>query len=308
MDRFRLCACGGLAVLLVSGCWQSDDSRRIAQLESRLATLEARIQSAQAKWSAAAAAVRPEAVGTVVVDSVPSAPQETIGFLDGMGISFGSDFDWQTRKVLAEGPATIRGKITADGRPRAGVKLRLFLTGVRSAWTTSDSSGNYVVRVPPGKYRYHGFELDGEAANRVLPGMLQRDRHGFMGERALEAKPDIPGKGPDFDFVTAITPLSPLEREIVPRKSAKLQWLAFPGASRYEVNLYEGDRGGRGGRRSISVGQTLATSDTFFVIPDRIALSSTKLYVWTVTGFDSSGQEISRSPDVHRRESSFEVE
>jgi len=241
-----------------------------------------------------------------MVETAPPMSAEFFGFLGSTGMAMGSSFDWQARKMLAEGPASIGGKVLAEGVGRGGVRLRLLLSGVRSSWTTSDTSGNYVVRVPPGKYRYHGYELDFEAASRELQGMLQRIEHDFPVLPYIDALPGNPGKGPDFDFVTAITTLSPLGRKIIPRNKVRLEWKAFSGAAEYGITLMESNVGGRGGGRFIN-DPTLSTSDTFFVIPDTLKLNPGKLYMWHVTAFNKKGDEISRSPG-HRDQASFEIQ
>lgn len=307
MNRGGLVLAGWIAVLVLAGCGESEESRRVARLEERLAAVDERIQAAQAEWKRMMAAMRADSGAPIIVETAPVEAGERIGFLGSTGLAFGADFDWQTRKVLAEGAATIRGKVLAAGRPRPGVRLRLFLSGIRTAWTTSDSLGFYVVRVPPGKYRYQGFELDQAAADSALAGMLQPRLHERPVLPYVEASTEKPGAGPEFAFETAVTPLAPLEKEAIARNRVRLAWTQFPGAKEYEVTLRERDDHGRSARSLMTV-PPLTTADTFLVIPDRVALSPGKTYSWSVTALDGRGEELSRSPDDHKIHASFLVE
>ncbi len=296
-----------LAAMCLGGCGQSEEARRVAELEARLAAVDERIQATQAEWKLAMEAMRMESAAPTVVETAPVYAGVRVGFLGTTGMSFGSDFDWQTRQVLAEGAATIRGKVLADARPRAGVRLRLLLSGIRSAWTTSDSQGFYVVRVPPGKYRYQGFELDHAVADSALSGMLQQNTHDLPVLPYVEASPEKPGVGPEFAFVAAVTALSPLGRETLARNRVRLAWEPYPGAAEYEVSLMESDERGRSSRGLVNQ-PPLRTSDTFLLVPDRVALSAGKVYSWSVTAFNARGDELSRSPEFHRSQAAFKVE
>jgi hypothetical protein len=307
MNRGGLFLGGFLGAMLLWGCGQSEDSRRIARLEARLAAVDERIQAAQADWTRMVEAMQTESGAPIVVETAPLLAGERGTFLGSTGMSIGTDFDWRTRRVLAEGTAIIRGKVLADGRPRAGVRLQLFLSGIRSAWTTSDSLGFYVVRVPPGKYRYQGFELDRAAADSALSGMLQLSPHDLPVLPYVEVSPERPGTGPEFVFVTAVTPLAPLGRETLARDRVRLAWAEFPGATEYEVSLMESDERGRSARVILNQ-PPLRTSETFLVIPDRVALSPGKGYSWSVTAFNARGDELSRSPDFHISPAGFKVE
>lgn len=307
MNRSGLLLAGSMATLILGGCGESEESRRVAQLEARLDAVDARIQAAQAEWKRMVEAMRAESGAPIIVETAPVDAGERIGFLGSTGMSFGGDFDWRSRKVLAEGAATIRGKVLAGGHPRPGVRLRLFLSGIRTAWTTSDSLGFYVVRVPLGKYRYQGFELDPATADSVLAGMLQTRLHERPVLPYVEASPQRPGMGPELTFETAVTPTAPLAKEPVAPGRVRLSWKSFPGAEEYEVTLMEHDDRGRSAR-SLMTNPPLRTSDTFLVIPNHVALNPGTIYTWSITALNARGEELSRSPDAHKIHASFLVE
>lgn len=296
-----------IAVAIFScACGRSKEAERIEGLETRLSALEDRIEETKGE-RAGGCSILSAATAMETVETAPALSAGGVGYLDGTGMSFGASFDWRTRRVLAEGAASISGKVTADGRARAGIKLRLFLSGIRSAWATSDASGRYVVRVPPGKYSYQGFELDPVIADSELPGMLLRGERGCPRAHPVEASAERPGEGPDFRFVTAVSPISPSGRSTVSREKVRLSWKAYPGATDYGVMLLESDRDGMGGRPLSMNNPSFRTVETSLLVPDRIRLTPGKLYLWTVTAYDAEGDEISHSPQMSEQ-AAFEVE
>lgn len=282
-------------VAIACGCGESENSRRIAELNARLAALEEH--------------TRPNLDSAFTgIETVATAPEEPAGFLGATNIAYDGNFDFSSRKILAEGEGLIRGRVMADGKGREGLRLRLRLSGIVSSWTSSGPDGIYTLHAPPGRYRYDGFELDAETANQLLAGMVERTDGVITGPRPVEASAAKPGRGPDFDFVTAIVPLSPIARDKVRRDSVRLEWTDFPGADRYQIRLMETDAAGRG-LRSRHPGKTpLQTKDTFVRIPESIGLTSGKIYLWTVAAFDKEGREISHSPEFPRSVASFEVQ
>jgi hypothetical protein len=297
---------GCASVILISACGARDEADRAARLEERLAALEERVARSMQEWETMRQTME---LGACVIDSAPSLPDPAGVFLGGGGISFGGEFDWQSSKVLAEGVATVSGRVRANGVGRAGVKFRLFLSGIRTAWAVSDTDGLYRIRVPPGRYRYQGYELDLKSANSALAGMIQRERGpGTFSDDAIDAPAGGSTAGPDFEFATAIITVSPAGGAILPKRGVRLEWRPCSGAVQYEIGLNEGQRTGRGSswRSLTSYPNPLRTSDTFLVIPDRIALDPAKTYSWSVTAFDARGMEISHSPDRH--DAGFRVE
>lgn len=158
-------------------------------------------------------------------------------FLGSSGV-YSGDFIDHKSGVLASGPGKIIGKVTADGQPVAGLKLRLALNGsVMSQWAVSDESGQYVVSVPYGEYQIDGYELHRSSANKTLPGMIGHPQMAHTSQK-FNVSNDSSGYGLDFKFV------SPVVKKITKNRfssseAIKLNWQAYPGATQYRIQLHE---------------------------------------------------------------------
>lgn len=297
MVSIRLVLTSLVIAVMFLGCGKSEDAKKFAELETRLASLEQRAQPIL-EAMARARTIQPDTSPWITVDTAPSYDSVIRQFLGSTGRTMGAEFDWSSRKVLAESTGIIRGRVTADGVPRAGLKVRLFLSGIRSAWATSDTSGTYEIRVPPGKYRYQGYEIDHRSAFEVLPGMIEKDRDGLMVEEpAIDARASQPGKGPDLDYATAVTTVSPAPGAVLPRSRVRLEWAPYRGAASYEVVITEGNRNGRGSRRPLNWSEPFKTTTAFLVVPSSIVFDPSKSYSWAVTALDTNGEALSRSPE-----------
>lgn len=158
-------------------------------------------------------------------------------FLGSSGV-YSGDFIDNKSGVLAGGPGKIIGKVTADGKPVAGLKLRLALNGsVMSQWAVSDESGQYSVSVPYGEYKIDGYELHRSSANRTLPGMIGHPQMAHTDQK-FNVSSDSPGYGLNFKFV------SPVVKKIAKNRfsaseAVVLNWQAYPGATQYRIQIHE---------------------------------------------------------------------
>ncbi len=172
-----------------------------------------------------------------VVDEPPAFVPESERFLGTQG-SYSEGFTDINDKVLASGPGTIRGKITANGVPAAGLKLRLALNkAVMSQWGVSGSDGVYSIPVPYGKYIIGGYELDYDSANRALAGLIDvPDSSCDSGEFVVDA--DHPGEGLNLGYVDPVIKLTK-GVTYTPTDDMVLSWQQYPGAQSYTVQLVE---------------------------------------------------------------------
>lgn len=140
--------------------------------------------------------------------------------------------------TIPPGPGEIVGQIVARGAPIEGVKLRLYLNDdSSSALVSSNSEGIYAVRVPYGTYKISGWDLDIQAANNLLAGLISSPDNNI---RLLEttASPANPGIGPNLSFDEPVVVLAPTGRVDV-SDPVVVEWAQHPRATRYRVNLYE---------------------------------------------------------------------
>ena len=172
-----------------------------------------------------------------VVDEAPSFSPASEEFLGSYGI-YSEGFTDIKGKVLASGPGIIRGKITANGEPAAGLKLRLALNkAVMSQWGVSGSDGIYTIQVPYGKYIIGGYELDTDSAQSVLAGLLDVPYNSCdSGEFEVDA--DHPGEGLNLDYVDPVIKLI-AGVTYKPGDNIVLSWQKYPGAESYTVQLRE---------------------------------------------------------------------
>lgn len=140
--------------------------------------------------------------------------------------------------VLASGPGKIQGTVSIDGQPVKGVKLRLALPDyMMSRWTSSNKTGEYSVSVPYGQYKIHGFELDSESADNLLPGLIHSPLtpHSTGPFHISENKL---GTGIHFNFIKPVTKYSK-EKAFNLGDSVTIAWHPYEGASSYLVQVYE---------------------------------------------------------------------
>lgn len=284
----RLTAVLAMLALLPAIVLADEDAvtARLEALEQRVAILEAQFGSSEA------------GVGWEVISELPDTAWEQPGrFLGSSNISYG-EFLRGSRKVLAQGTGQIWGRITTNGGPCPGLRLRFFLSNdLHTTWATSDESGIYRFQVPPGKYRFSGFEFDGGAANRLLANMIEREEEHFN-DLILDAAPEPPAHGPDFEFVDAVITLYPPENGVA--TSGHFAWQSCSNASYYRLRLvHTGFRPyGRWddlfpGMEKPRVDSTSTTSEELGIV-----LEPGHYYRWAVTAYDSQDRIISHSPMI----------
>lgn len=166
----------------------------------------------------------------------------------GIAASYGHDFDHDSNLVLAAGPGRIAGLLRVDGKPLAGLRLRLALNGkAYSQWATSGPDGRYEVAVPFGDYRIDGHQLDTESANSVLGGKIGHPRNPYAGGSFAVAE-GAPGEGLTLDFIDPVVVTMP-KRKYAADEDVVARWRPYPGATEYAIQLWErsgpGPYGGR---------------------------------------------------------------
>lgn len=172
------------------------------------------------------------------VDQVPPIVEREQFY--GSHASWHGEFPREGRhNVLAGGPGKLIGAVRADGKPVAGLRLRLALNGaVMSQWATSGADGKYDVAVPYGKYKVNGYELDSDSAHRVLSGKVDAPRTHFHESEILTVADGRPAKGLDLEFVEPVKRQAPTG-EVSAAEPLVVSWEAYPGAVSYRLQLIE---------------------------------------------------------------------
>ena len=154
--------------------------------------------------------------------------------------SYTGEFPNSARQtVLAAGPGSIVGSVSADGKPLQGLRLRLALNGaVMSQWAMSGADGRYQVALPYGKYRVDGYELDSSSAHRVLAGKTDGPRLGFHAQEVTVVEAGRAGQGPDFAYVAPLRKLGP-RGDVSLARPVVASWEPYPGAAAYRLQLVE---------------------------------------------------------------------
>ncbi len=177
--------------------------------------------------------VRSDLAG-VEVDEPPPIIE---GYLGSTGVSSGEVSDAENN-VLAAGPGEIRGVVVGDSKKVTGLRLRLGLNkSVYSQWTTTNADGEYSAAVPYGEYKIHGFQLDPEAANRALPGLIVSPMNQHSSDRFVVADGE-PGVGLRLQFVKPVVK-NTKKRLFTLDEPVVLAWEPYPGASSYRVQVHQ---------------------------------------------------------------------
>jgi hypothetical protein len=180
--------------------------------------------------------------GKESMPKIASAPYEArpIGFLDSTNLSWGDKSSYNLPE-LATGDARIAGSAKVDGRPLAGLRLRLRLNSqAKSEWVLTDAQGRYEISVPSGKYLVNGYDLDNDTANRLLSGKILHPgcRFSCRNESVMAVGPANPGRGLDFEFIDPVESLGP-DGDIPLGSELVARWKPYPGAARYRITVYE---------------------------------------------------------------------
>jgi len=210
---------------------------------------------------------------------------------------FSAGFSDNRQGVLSIGPGKIVGNVIVDGKPVAGLKLRLALNGsVMSQWAVSNEKGIYHISVPYGKYKIDGYELDIFSANNVLTGKInQPNTIHSSNEFSVLEKTD--GIGLTFSFVEPIKLILPKKRLSI-KESIIIKWENYPGAKFYGVQIYEKkDRHSYdGGKRLFKWSEIPEVSEnTFNLVENNIELKKNHFYSIKINAYNDEHKLVSES-------------
>ncbi len=179
----------------------------------------------------------PNIVDYEEISNVPELDGSSLGFL-GSAAAYTGGFSGKVKGVLVEGDGQITGSVTAEGVPVAGLRFRLGLNGkVHSAWTVSDKTGSYSIRVPYGVYRIDGYELDYSSANRVLSGYTDFPGRPYR-KQPITVSSESSGKGLDLKFVRPVIKRTESERYDL-NEDIFISWDPVPDAVEYKIQMYK---------------------------------------------------------------------
>ena len=236
----------------------------------------------------------------------PPAITRTNRFLGSSG-SYSGDFSHEGNRVLSPGPGRIVGISTVDGKPIAGLRLRLALNGnVMSRWAKTGADGRYEIRVPYGTYRIDGFELDIDTANSVLAGKIGHPQNPYSSD-TFNVADDGPGQGLNFDFVDPVVLEIP-KKSFTTDEDIVIRWQPYPGAKEYQVQIYESaDPRGFGGIESVFSWRDIpVVNEPAINLSDySVELKTGRYYTVSVEARASAWQPLSETP---RQASRFDFE
>ena len=229
-----------------------------------------------------------------------SPPQPRAGYL-GSTVGGIGEFDWEAKKFLAAGNGEIRGLVRANGKPVAGLQIHLcFAPDLRTGRGVSDANGWYSIRLPTGKYRLAGWELDSASADSALAGKINEEQDpwdfGRLGQ-VLTVEANAPTTGLNFDFIDAVVRVRPLNGIHVSR-NVVFEWKPYPGASYYRLGVTDKGTNPYSNRyipstfRSANVRGTTTTA-----VLAGLALKPGHYYGWGVEAYDNSRKQIGSSGD-----------
>lgn len=177
--------------------------------------------------------------GKPTVLTEPPSIKDSQQFLGTMG-SYNGDFKPSARdKVLAEGPGRIEGRITAEGKPVAGVSIRLALNGsVMSQSGKTGLDGKYSIPVPFGEYRIDGYELDHQLSRTALGGKTDGPRNMHYDQSPFTVAEGKPGRGLDLDYVDPVVIVGP-KGDVSASGPIVVSWKPYPDATTYRIQLTE---------------------------------------------------------------------
>jgi len=227
-----------------------------------------------------------------------SPPRPRAGYLGSTGRCVG-EFDLEAKKSLAAGSGEIKGLVRANGGPVVGLRLQLlFAPDLRTGWGVSDANGWYSIRLPTGKYRLAGWDLDSASADSALAGKIDPEQDpwdfGRLGQ-VLTVEANAATTGLNFDFIDAVVRVRPLNGIHVSR-DVVFEWKPYPGASYYRLDVT--DRGSNphsdhytpSTLRSAYVRGTTTTA-----VLAGLALKPGHYYGWGMEAYGSNREQIGRS-------------
>jgi hypothetical protein len=236
---------------------------------------------------------------------ISSAPFEArpIGFLDSTNMSWGGGSSSYDLPELTSGDARIAGFAKVDGRPLAGLRLRLMLNSqAKSAWAVSDAQGRYEISVPSGKYMVNGYEIDQEIANRILSGKIVHPgcRFSCRNESAMNVGATNPGLGLNFEFVDPVQALGP-DGEIALGSELIARWKPYPGAASYRISVFEvATPSGSKNWNPVFAWKDRpeVTGESIDLIKAGLKPEAARSYTITIEALDAEGATLSETPST----------
>lgn len=230
--------------------------------------------------------------------TVQQAPPITERFYGTHAVMSGEFARSSRDTVLAAGPGKIVGTVTSDGKPLAGLRLRLALNGaVMSQWATSGADGRYEVALPFGKYRIDGYELDSSLVHKLLSGKTDAPAMPLHHREPTEVAQDKAGQGLDLAFVDPVRKLGP-SGDIRADQPVVLTWEAYPGAASYRLQLIEqkDPRDYQGQRRLFEWRERPIVSGTRFDLAEhRVGLKSGHHYSIEIEALDERRRPLAQA-------------
>jgi hypothetical protein len=149
-----------------------------------------------------------------------------------------SGFEYDTKRVLANGEAKFVGDITSDDNPVVGLKICLALNGsVYSQWGITDAKGQYEISVPSGSYKVDGYKLDHANANEILGGKTDYPYNPHSTE-IIRLEAGQKTRALDLKYVNPVDNIAP-KGEFSLSNPINITWDPYLNAKYYHVQLIE---------------------------------------------------------------------
>lgn len=230
--------------------------------------------------------------------TVTTAPPLTERFYGTHAMMSGEFAQSSRNTVLAAGPGKIAGSVTSDGKPLAGLRLRLALNGaVMSQWATSGADGRYEVALPFGRYRVDGYELDSSTVHKILAGKTDGPLRPMHPREATEVAEGKAGIGLDLAYVNPVRKLGP-SGEVRLDQPVVVTWEPYPGAAAYRLQLIEQKDPSdyESQRRIFEWRERPVVSGTRFELADhKVALRSGHHYAIEIEALDERRRPLAQS-------------
>lgn len=233
-----------------------------------------------------------------IIDNAPLVSSEH-GYLGSTGIYASHTSNYP--RTLAKGPGKIVGKVTVDGSPISGLKLKLTLNkAVVSHWVFTNSNGEYAISVPFGEYKIDGFTIDHAVANQIVPGKILHPHSSYQSDK-FNVSSEVDGVGITIKFVTPINK-SITKKAFTLSEKIDVSWNPTPKASAYEIQIFEKDEPNdfRGNTNLFDwMNRPKVKKPRIDLSPYKPKLSLGKYYVVEINALNEKGQRISSTPDKH---------
>lgn len=210
-----------------------------------------------------------------------------------------------------KGEGKLVGRVKYEGRPAAGVVLRLFLNGrFRSDWLTTDEKGRFTLAVPPGRWKVDALITDrwpDRPTDELIPltgderHLGQGDRFDWSPARRASRTVEVPANGEPSDplvvrFRDPVVLLWPGSDEPTAGDNDSIVWLPYPEAAKYRVALHAVTRRGDTTTYTPLTQQVVETNRLPLNTLQRLpAPGEEHEYAVVVFAYDSEGRPLSRN-------------